>query len=542
MRFSIFSKAAAMLAASLSLFIALPAKADWLRAETAHFIVYGDVPERELRAYAERAERFDGLLRAYYPIRVDHEIPKLEIFLANGRRDMERAWPGIGGNVAGWYSPNSNRIYSVVDLRSDNGNSTLFHEYAHHFMFQMPAGARPAWFVEGFAEYYSMVDIRPDRIQFGRNNPGRMNSLTIGANSWAPMENVLTWRISPSGRYQGYLYYAQSWAMTHFFMSTPERTRMLRDYLGRVARGEESVAAMQAATGRTPDQLQNDVRRYMSGSITFWTPQIDIPIPEVAITRMSPAEAALAWYQLRLDTTRVIETHDDDEDLEGKSETERTRILRDREEARQHRAELITNSLAAAARFPGDRTGILVTAKAQRVQGDPAAALATLQPLLSDSSTDAEALRVAAFALMDQTRAEGADGMALRRRAMGYFARSMDAEPLNFQTYLGLNDTRRGQARYPTDNDISTLEVASNLAPQSFESRMRLAEAYMSRGMNGEAIMVLQPVANSPHATSYKRRARAMIATASGQAVVVDEAAPEDEGADPGADGATPED
>jgi hypothetical protein len=49
---------------------------------------------------------------------------------------------------------------------------------------------------------------------------------------------------------------------------------------------------------------------------------------------------------------------------------------------------------------------------------------------------------------------------------------------------------------------------------------------------------VLQPVANSPHATGYKRRARAMIATASGQTVVVDEAAPEDEGADT----ATPED
>lgn len=515
----------------LALFAAAPARAEWLRAETEHFIVYGDVAEGDIRAYAQRAERFDGLLRAYYPITLDHEIPKLEIFLANGRRDMARAWPRITQSVAGWYSPNSQRIYAVVDLNSMGGNTVLFHEYAHHFMFQMKSGTYPSWFVEGFAEYYAMVDIRPDRIQFGKNNPGRMNSLTMGANAWARMEDVLTWKISPSGRYPGHLYYAQAWAMTHYFMSTPERTQMLGRYLAAVARGEDSIPAMQAATGRTPEELQADVRRYMNGQITYYTPQIEIPVPEVAITRMTRAEAALAWFELRLDTTRVVENYDEEEDLEGKSESERARILRERAEGREDRATLITDALAAAARFPGDRTALLVTAKAQRLRHEPAAALETLQPLLSDSSTDADALRVAAFAVLDQIPAAEADAtVPLRRRASGYLARSMDAEPLNFLTYLGLNDVRRGQARYPTDNDISTLEVAANLAPQSFESRMRLAQAYMARDMRAEAIMILQPVANSPHSSGYKRRARQMIATARGEAASVEAADPEDDG------------
>ncbi|WP_420471597.1 DUF1570 domain-containing protein [Brevundimonas sp. FT23042] len=523
----------AVIAAGILLLAAGPVHADWLRAETAHFIVYGDVPERELRAYAERAERFDGLLRAYYPVQVDHEIPKLEIFLANGRRDMVKASPRVPQSVAGWYSPNSPRIYTVVDLSSMGGNTVLFHEYAHHFMFQMRSGAYPSWFIEGFAEYYAMVDIRRDRIQFGLDNPGRMNSLTMGTNMWAPMEDVLTWRIRASGRYPGHLYYAQAWGMTHYFMSTPERTRMLGQYLSAVARGEPSVSAMQAATGRTPEQLQSDVRRYLSGSVTYWTPQIDIPIPEVEITRLSPAESALAWLQLRIDASRVVESDDDEEELEGKSPAERTRILREREEAREDRQTLITTALATAARFPGDRTALLVTAKAQRLQRNPAAAVETLQPLLSDSSTDADALRVAAFALLDQTDAADPEAeIVLRRRASGYLARSMDADPLNFQTYLGLNDVRRGQVRYPTDNDLSTLHVAISLAPQSFDSRMRLAEAFIARGMNAEAIQILQPVANSPHSSGFKRRARQLIATASGEAVVVSEPEPEDEGAE----------
>ncbi|RYG06676.1 MAG: DUF1570 domain-containing protein, partial [Caulobacteraceae bacterium] len=287
---------------------------------------------------------------------------------------MVKAWPRVTQSVAGWYSPNSQRIYTVVDLSSMGGNTVLFHEYGHHFMFQMKSGSYPSWFVEGFAEYYAMVDIRPDRIQFGRNSPGRMNSLTMGANSWARMEDVLTWRISPSGRYPGHLYYAQAWAMTHYFMSTPERTEMLGRYLAAVARGEDSIPAMEAATGRTPEELQNDVRRYMTGTIRAYTPQIEIPIPEIEITRMTAAESALGWLELRLDTTRVIENHDEDEDLEGKSDAERTRILRDRAEAREDRRTLITSAISAAAGSLFTRWALAVTSRAVRSPGKRAAA------------------------------------------------------------------------------------------------------------------------------------------------------------------------
>lgn len=535
MTFSTMLRTIALALVALTMFGAAPAKAEWFRAETAHFIVYGDVSERDIRAYAQRAERFDGLLRAYYPITVDHEIPKLEIFLANGRRDMLRAAPGISASVGGYYTPNSPRIHAVVDLQSMGGNTVLFHEYAHHFMFQMRSNAYPSWFIEGFAEYYSTADIRPDRIQFGRHNPGRMNSLTMGANSWARMEDVLTWRISPSGRYQGHFYYAQAWAMTHYFMSTPERTQMLGRYLAAVVGGQDSVSAMQAATGRTPEQLQSDIRRYLGGSINYLTPQIEIPQPEVFISRLDANQAAVAWLELRLDRTPVVESTDEEPELEGKSDAEKARIEREKIEERQERAELITDSLAIATRLPEDRTTLLVRAKAQRLALDPAAALVTLQPLLSDNSTDAEALRVAAFAMLDQTGgASSEDAATLRRRASGYLARSMDADPLEFQTYLGLNDVRRGQARYPTDNDISTLEVAYALAPQSFETRMRLGEAYIARGLSSEAVNVLTPVANSPHGSGYRLRARQMIAQARGEAPPVDQAAPEDDQSEAG--------
>ena len=50
-------------------------RAEWLRAETEHFVIYGDSSERGMRDYARKVERFDSLLRAYYPIRTEHHLP-----------------------------------------------------------------------------------------------------------------------------------------------------------------------------------------------------------------------------------------------------------------------------------------------------------------------------------------------------------------------------------------------------------------------------------------------------------------------------------
>lgn len=512
---------------------AAPAHAEWLRAETEHFIIYGDTSERALRAYAEKVERFDFLLRTYYPITVDHEIPKLEIYLADGRRDMLKAEPGIGASVGGFYSPNSSRIHAVVDTASRMGDQVIFHEYGHHFMFQMAGAAYPSWFVEGFAEYYSTADIRPDRIQFGRHSEGRMLMFVQQpVNSWAPMADVLKWRISDSGRYRAGDYYAQAWGLTHYFMSTPERTRMLGQYLAAVMRGEDSIVAMQAATGRTPEQLQNDMRLYLSGSIQYHTPQIDVPTPDVEITRLSPSEGELAWLDLRLDRQPVkVEPFEPREGETDRARARREQLMRENAE---FRAELIRDSLAAGDRHRDSRIGLLVKARAHRLEGRSDAGFEVLEPVLTADESDPVTLRLAAELLLDlvKTEEDPAQAAGHRREAVAYLSRALDANPLDFRIYRALNESRTGQPGYPSDNDLTTLEVGTQLAPQSFDMRMRLGRAYMARGLHAEAIEIVQPVANNPHGGSWARQAKTLIAsaqTAMGRAAEPVEDAPSDE-------------
>lgn len=522
--------------AALALMAPSPAWAQWLRAETDHFIIYGAGSERSLRSYAEKVERFDFLLRTYYPISVDHEIPKLEIFLADGRRDMLLAEPGISASVGGFYSPNSSRIHAVVNTESIMGDEVMFHEYGHHFMFQMAATAYPSWFVEGFAEYYATADIRADRIQFGRHSEGRMLMFVQQpVNSWAPMADVLKWRISDSGRYRAGDYYAQAWALTHYFMSTPERTRMLGQYLAAVSRGEDSVEAMQAATGRTPEQLQNDMRLYL-GRIQYHTPQIEIPTPRVEVTRLSRTESELAWLDLRLDRQPV--TVEPIEPREGETDRARERREEAMRENAESRAELIRDALAAGERHSNERIGLLVKARAHRLEGRSQAGFEVLEPVLTADESDPVTLRLAAELLLDQvaTETDPAQATGHRREARTYLTRALDADPLDFRIYRALNESRNGERGYPSDNDISTLEVGVTLAPQSFDMRMRLAHAYMARGLHAEAVAMVQPVANNPHGGSWSRRAKALVAsaqTAMGQAPAAVEEAPSDDAEQP---------
>lgn len=49
-----------------------PAHADWLRAETRHFIVYDNARDAEVRALASDLERFDGFIRLF------HDAPEVD--------------------------------------------------------------------------------------------------------------------------------------------------------------------------------------------------------------------------------------------------------------------------------------------------------------------------------------------------------------------------------------------------------------------------------------------------------------------------------
>lgn len=282
------------------------AAAKWLRADTDNFIIYSEGSEKSLRAFAETLQRFDSTLRTRFKVSSGQEPNRLTIFLVPRAEDAGRLASGrFGSSIAGFYSPDLDGTYAVShreDDRPQKGTSqaqqTLFHEYGHHFMKRYLAAAFPAWFIEGFAEYYSTTD-------FSKNGNAKIGmpaySRAYGLLNLPkiPAETLLLQRPGAMrGAEKTDVYYGRAWLLTHMLYYHPERTGQLATYVAAINRGEDSKKAATDAFGDLAT-LDKDLNRYLTQPLAYRETAEPVAVPgTIAITILSAAEDALVPLRL----------------------------------------------------------------------------------------------------------------------------------------------------------------------------------------------------------------------------------------------------
>ena len=487
MRIQAIAKAALLAVVALTTFVAAPARAEWLRAETEHFVIIGDTGRGSITEYARKVERFHTMLAMFLPPEQDDVVaPKLWIYLADGRADMRQIWPSMREGVSGFYSRTDDRIFAVVDTDNEESDNTLFHEYGHHYMFQYHNAAYPGWFVEGFAEYFAPSEMGISRVRYGMYRLGRLYSLQ-DTNGWVPMEDVLRSRLTGNSARRGAAYYAQAWLLTHYLLGDPARRAQMSAYLNAVSRGEEPIDALATHIGRTPDELGREMRSYLSRGITVYTLQQALPQAEVTVTSLPRSTGDVVWLDLRS-----------------------ARPLGDEGPA------LVARAQASATRNPADRLPAVVLAKLQRETEDLDGARRTLEPVLAAWPEDAEAQWLMGVVLDEQADATEDDAarLALTRQARTHLAAAYQADPLDYRIYLALLDNRRGAAGFPSDNDVTIAESAWRLAPQIGTTAFEAAQLLMYKERYLEAVLVLAPLANNPHGGDGLAPVRTLLAEA----------------------------
>lgn len=470
-------------ASCLAVTWASPAAADWRRAESDRFIVYGESSEADLRAYVQKLEIFDTVLRGSMGLPMDGKPErKLPIYMVRNHRGLEIVRPGTPPQIAGFYVSGDEDIFAMA-MTEDGGDLILLHEYGHHFMYQNFAAAYPGWFVEGFAEYYATADIRQRSVSVGEANADRAYWLMNGV--WVPLEELLSKRPSEVTR-RTETYYPLAWLLTHWFLSDTARRQQLTAYLTDINDGGDPVEAMQRATGMDIATLTRTLRAYTRGGLAYRRIDYDFPRAEVAVTTLPRSADRL----LLLGQALKRDLPEDDEPA------------------------VIAQAREAAARFPGDPLAQLVLARAELAAGDLDKAEAVLNPLLQTHPNNVEALQLMARVIMTRTDAleDHAAIEAQQRVARTYLGRAFAQDDANFTTFLMLAESRQSAATYPNDNDIHTLRLAAQLAPQLPGARLNLAAALIYRGEDPEVIRtLLRPAANDPHNAGLATAAQQMI-------------------------------
>jgi tetratricopeptide (TPR) repeat protein len=481
---------AAMLAGALANgAISGAARAEWLKAESDHFVVYGR-SEKAVRTYATQLEDFDSLLRRLHGRPKDEAVTrKLPVYLLADKAELLRVAPGQQ-KAAGLYfaAPAETFVIAiregVTDENDQNrGDDVVLHEYVHHFMLRYYPSAYPIWLIEGYAEYYATADLGSKRLIVGGVNEGRARTLTQPG-AWTPIQEVLsrTSGLNSMTPAEGASFYAESWLLTHYIVSDPARYKLLKPYLDDARDSRDPVGAWKRVYGDTPDELRRKLFDYMNR-----------PVPGGALPRNVEGEARMTMTSLPAGADAVL--------------LENLRMHLGVPDA--DRPALVADVHKRAAKAPQDRFSQYVVARVDARYGDRAAGEAGLRALLAADPNDEDALIALGESRMSAGKADPAIRAAAYGEASKLFTRAFKLDPNNPGL---LRDYANSKQLEPQTQGLVNVRLkAVELAPEVGLFRLEAAEALVKANDLPIAKAVLTPLARSPHSDGMVEAAQAMV-------------------------------
>jgi tetratricopeptide (TPR) repeat protein len=244
----------------------------WVEVKSPHFTLITDSSDKQGRRILDQFERMRWLFQTMFPaFKVDPPQPILVIAVRNGK-DMEALEPAayLGRGkllLAGLFlsTPDKNYVLLRLDAEGEHPYDTIYHEYTH-LQFRDAGGWMPIWLNEGFAEFLQNTEFRDKDVILGE--PSADNIYYLREHGLIPLATLF--KVDYKSPYyheedKGSVFYAESWALTHFLELSDKQagTHRVPDYVNLVRRHEDPVAAAQAAFGDL-GKLQSALDSYIS--------------------------------------------------------------------------------------------------------------------------------------------------------------------------------------------------------------------------------------------------------------------------------------
>src|SRR6267154_4337109 len=159
---------------SAKLGAALPvyaSEAQWIEVQSPHFSVVTDAGEKRGRETAMRFEQMRAVFSSLLTkANVNIPVP-LQIVAFRNTKEVEQfapLWNGKPVKLAGFFQGGEDRSFILLDMSVENPWTVVFHEYAHQLMNGVLTAAVDPWFEEGFAEYFSSIEVDGKEARVGK--------------------------------------------------------------------------------------------------------------------------------------------------------------------------------------------------------------------------------------------------------------------------------------------------------------------------------------------------------------------------------------
>jgi hypothetical protein len=467
------------------------AAAKWLRADTHNFIIYSSGDKRQTQQLAENVERFDALMRLRTNIQREENPNRLTIYMLADSGDVARIMGDKSGMIAGIYLPRSDGSFTITNRERANsqlelsGNTVLFHEYAHHFMFRYYNAAYPSWYIEGFAEYVSTATFKPNgEWMLGR--PAYHRAFGLLETRPVPIEALLFGRASNTDAAAGDAFYGRAWLFVHMLMMDPPWKGKMTRYMELVGGGKPPREAAVEAFGDLKE-LDKALDKYLARSkvsVISSTRAVAVDGP-IALTELDPLNSQLVALNLKRRVgSEPLKTRDLLRALSAQAPGNAEVWF----ELAQAELELSQSSDTDAGKVAGATAADAAVERALAIDPDHVRANVFKARRLFTKLQDAGNFTATPW--------RDARNFLLRANAKA----NLDPEPL-----LAWYESFEMQGKEPPKNAADGLALAFNLAPEASDLRVKYAFDLVRQNNYDAAIGLLEILAYDPHGGTQGR-------------------------------------
>ncbi|MDP9421687.1 MAG: hypothetical protein M3Q19_02435 [Pseudomonadota bacterium] len=471
--------------------LAPPANAAWHEAKSKHFIIYADLKPNELRAYAERLERFDQAARKVRgmddPPLTDSQ--RLTVFALRSEGAVERL-ASRGSGVRGFYESRASGNFAFVPRRAGSSSvdwdldaqEIFFHEYAHHLQLQFASVALPPWVIEGFAEFFATAKIEKNGdVLIGA--PPQYRAYGLFTTEGLSLEQMVGVTYAKLNDEKTDLLYGMGWLLTHYLSFEPSRRGQLSRYIDAIQKGEAAASAAEAAFGDLK-ALDRELERYKRGRLSALRVNgATLALGNIAIRQLGAGEAAI--MDVRTRSKRGVD--------------EKTAPI------------VAADARKTAAPYADDPAVQSALAEAEYDAGNFAAADAAADRALAKDPNHVHALIYKGRARMELAKAAK---QANWKEARGWFSRANKLDTENAEPLMLFYQSFAESGERPTSNAIEALLYSVVLAPQDEGLRFNAVRQLLTDGRVAEAKTMFGPLAFQPHAPAAMREISAKVMAA----------------------------
>ena len=261
-----------LVSCAVALNVARPAAAaepQWVEIQSPHFSVVTDAGEKRGREVAMRFEQMRAVFGTLLSkVNVNIPVPLQIVAFRNTKefRQVAPLWNGKPVELDGLFQGGEDRSFIMLDMSTESPWSVVFHEYAHQLMSGVLTARVDPWFEEGFAEYFSSIEVDGKEARVGKFPDStyqilQQRGLVKVADLFRVQQNSSTYNESGDHRTT---FYAESSLVMHYLYDKTLVPKLSDYFAWKIERGAPVEEALEKSFGMNSTQFDKALREYLN--------------------------------------------------------------------------------------------------------------------------------------------------------------------------------------------------------------------------------------------------------------------------------------